>query len=485
MARGRGGTGMAIALVLFAMLFVLSTVVAIIFYTEKEDVMKKKAGAEADLLVYRTNQDHGQDDIKTLRDMVRQKDVPSVVSSLRGDREWLISQIDPKRKSKDGIESTINSLLESLDKDSNPGLVNLLTDYQNDVEQLRTRAAAAENTVTKQGDKFKDYEGQISALSQKYQGDVAALKAQLAAIESDNKTAQSNSKDQFVSVQQTTQESAEKAKSEIGKLETELIQKEAKIRDLGRALNELRSGLTNDTQGPDPSLQPDGQILSSIPESKIVTINLSSKDRLFLGLTFEVFDKKRGVAVRDQFGDIRGKATIEVANIKENTTECRVVRQDRNTSLFEGDIIANVVYDKYRTYKFFVFGDFDINNDQRTTASEQRRIKSMIEQWGGKVAKTMSYDVDFLVLGQRPIIPSKTDVTDPREIERIAAMERKQQQYLELEGEARTFRIPILNQNRFLTLVGYYNRNAMATPFKIPDSQNSAILRNAADGDAP
>ncbi len=482
MARGRSSTGLVVAVVLFAMLFVLTTVVAIIFYTEKEEIIVKQRSAEADLLVYRTGAEHANDEIKALRDQVSQKSADSVVTVLREDRKWLVDQIDPDRNTRAGVESSLKAALGKLGKDSNPGLLNLITDLVSDVDQFRNRAAAAETKVTQEAEKAKDYEAQINALSAKYQKDVSDLKAQLAAIESDNQAAQANSQQQFQAVEITTKESAAKAQAEIARLEKELIVKQARIGDLEIAIAKLQDSKIKRGDGPDPSLEPDGRILSSIPESEIVTINLAKNDKLYLGLTFEVFDKKQGIGSME-FGQLRGKATIEVAKVKENTTECRVVRKDRNATIFEGDIIANVVYDKHRTYTFHVFGDFDIDGDLRATASEQRRIKSMIEQWGGKVAKEMSYDVDFLVLGQLPVVPVKIDETDPRQIEAKAAAERKLTQYRQLEGEARTFRMPILNQNRFLMLVGYYDRNKQENPFKVPDSQNSALLREAASSD--
>ena len=42
------------------------------------------------------------------------------------------------------------------------------------------------------------------------------------------------------------------------------------------------------------------------------------------GLTFEVFDPATGV-VKDKSGDLRGKATIEVISILDNTSQCRIV----------------------------------------------------------------------------------------------------------------------------------------------------------------
>jgi hypothetical protein len=84
----------------------------------------------------------------------------------------------------------------------------------------------------------------------------------------------------------------------------------------------------------------------------------------------------------------------------------------------------------------------------------------MISRWGGELLEDLSYDTDFLVLGVEPVLPDPlpADVIDPVRIAQDAALRRQFSRYQELRARAAEMKVPILNQNRFLHLVGYYTR---------------------------
>src|SRR5690606_39257777 len=131
-----------------------------------------------------------------------------------------------------------------------------------------------------------------------------------------------------------------------------------------------------------------------------------------------------------------------------------------------GDVIANLVYDPKMKFTFFVFGDFDLDGSGQPTLTDRRRIDGMITAWGGQVVttnandpKALSAEVDFLVLGAEPVLPYEAlDKTDPVAIENYNRALAKFVTYQNLTAEAKRLSIPVLNQNRFLTMVGYYQR---------------------------
>ena len=163
-------------------------------------------------------------------------------------------------------------------------------------------------------------------------------------------------------------------------------------------------------------------------------------------MTFEVFDNDGGVIV-DETGNLRGKATIEVIRMSEQSSLARVVRLERRRSVDEGDLIANVIYDPNISYRFHVFGEFDIDNTGQVTTTDRRRVETMVTQWGGQLARTLGYNTDFLVLGQAPSAPRPLPehVIDPMVIERHEALKRKFETYQNL------FLKPRLCRFRFLT----------------------------------
>ena len=63
-----------------------------------------------------------------------------------------------------------------------------------------------------------------------------------------------------------------------------------------------------------------------------------------------------------------------------------------------------------------------------------------------------------LVLGVPPALPTGNPGDDPVQIEIQAELQERYNRYEQLMEQANELSIPILNQNRFLSLVGYYRR---------------------------
>jgi hypothetical protein len=196
----------------------------------------------------------------------------------------------------------------------------------------------------------------------------------------------------------------------------------------------------------------------------IVYIGLGAGDQISPGLTFEVYDRLDGIpasAANEDDTDLpEGKASIEVIRVGATSSECRVIHQQPNTTLAEGDPIANLVYDPNTKYNFVVYGKFDITHKGAATSQDADIIKRLITQWGGQVADHVNVNTDFVVLGEEPQVPQYTseELSDPINQQRRVAAERDQQEYQTIRNAAVELHIPILNQNRFLYLVGYYDQ---------------------------
>ena len=129
-------------------------------------------------------------------------------------------------------------------------------------------------------------------------------------------------------------------------------------------------------------------------------------------------------------------------------------------AMSEGDFIVNLVYDKNTKYKFLVFGNFDLAQTGKPVAADAEIIKRLITQWGGTVTKDVNVDTDFVILGAEPVVdtPSKEDQGDPIVKAKYDQQVADAAAYDEIKGKAKDLRIPILNQNRFLYFVGYYEQ---------------------------
>jgi hypothetical protein len=204
--------------------------------------------------------------------------------------------------------------------------------------------------------------------------------------------------------------------------------------------------------------QADGRILRA-PGAGIVVIDLGFGDQLSPGLTFEVYDRAQGVPPLGQEQDDlpQGKASIEVIRVGPASSEARIIQQRPGTTLMEGDLIVNLVYDRRTSYNFLVFGRFDITQTGRPTHQDAELVRRLIEQWGGRVVDEVNVQTDFLVIGAEPQLP-EIDPDDPIERQRYAEAQAELEQYYEVLSQARDLHIPVLNQNRFLYFTGYYSQ---------------------------
>jgi hypothetical protein len=463
--RSGGISGAIYALVIFVFLFVIATSLAILFYTQRTKAQDQAAQTDERIS-------------ELVRDAERSSDVYNeLMGAAEAQNRSLFAEMSQR----------IEGLARLLTGDGSMPLTQIeaqLTDDQNNVtyaipEMRRLEAAAREaqaqvRAIAAERDKV---EGQIAKLEadmareeQAHRKELAELSdvleqqkieydAALAAAKAERDELTKRYEDYKAKARAT-----ERAKdAQIAALNSELAQKEARIQALVNIVKENR--LT----APDMTLEYDGQIIDVEPAENIVHINLGRDDRLILGMTFEVFDKTGGVQTQvkrhGQLIHVGGKASIEVIRFSESgeTAACRVIRQSFGRPLVEGDIVSNIVFDRNREFRFFVYGDFDLNNDGKPTPTERQRVVQLIEEWGGVViqSQTMPVDTDFLILGQNIEYPQDLPDEPPPTLEDLARLQQKRDQwrtYEELSGLARELSIPVLTQNRFLTLIGYYER---------------------------
>jgi hypothetical protein len=153
---------------------------------------------------------------------------------------------------------------------------------------------------------------------------------------------------------------------------------------------------------------------------------------------------------------LRGKASLEVATLMEDTAECRVTRSTPNQPIVEGDIVVNIAYEQGRKPKFVVRGEFDLNYDGKVDAFGGRdEVESIIRQWGGQVVPDLDESVDFVVIGVPPregeVPAGASDIV--RDQEDRKRLERSE--FHKLIDDARSMYIPVITQNQFLFLTGY------------------------------
>ena len=201
---------------------------------------------------------------------------------------------------------------------------------------------------------------------------------------------------------------------------------------------------------PNVARKADGRVIKLVEEANLCYIDLGLKDRIVPGLTFSVYPKT-GIPQ-----DGVGKAKIVVTNISETVSECRVTYIDRKHPMLLGDLIANLVYDPVRKYRFVVEGEFDLHGKNNPTRDGTKEVRLLIHQFGGVLAKEVGVDSDFVIMGEPPKRPAKPDENAPPQVRAVYDdLMKIYDRYFAVQRLAQSLRIPLLNTNRFIAFMGY------------------------------
>lgn len=244
--------------------------------------------------------------------------------------------------------------------------------------------------------------------------------------------------------------------AKVSELQSEIAQKDERILILEGQVQGLRNEKRGELLAGKPEFAlVDGAVISVSGSQGTVTIDRGRNHKVVLGMTFSVYSD--GASIRpDALGNYpAGKALLEVINVQDSSSTCRILRETRGNPIVRADVIANPLYDPNKSYKMLVFGNFDTNGDGRPSDFERDGVVAEIEAWGGKVVDDLAGDLDFLVLGSRPILPPKPRSDAPVEIQlEWIRLSQVVDRYDELQRRAEATSIPVLNLNRLSTLIG-------------------------------
>lgn len=247
------------------------------------------------------------------------------------------------------------------------------------------------------------------------------------------------------------------------KLSTQFSDLQREQTRVNKAIDEARKKLGALTPNAQQSVirQADGTI-TKIGENKLVYISLGAGQQITPGMTFEVYGASTGVPpLKDDADSLPvGKASLEVTRVGANSSECRIIAQKMGQTVTEGDIIANLVYDRNTKYNFVVYGKFDLTKKGAPSSDDANTIKRLVTEFGGKVEDKIGTDTDFVVVGNEPQVPDFTEEQrrDPINAKILADAQAEVDAYNAIVAKAKELYIPVLNQNRFLYYTGYFDK---------------------------
>ena len=323
-------------------------------------------------------------------------------------------------------------------------------------ELFRSKAEAYAEAETGMASRTAELEALRAAqTSQKEEFDRQAegLKGQLAVIETERDQFLRDHEEQIASFADQIEQIQQQCSDDIQSQRGESARLRREYEELFARYQELKDKLGQSQVSPLPLATArggDGLIVTAKPGDDVVYINLGAEDHLTLGLEFAVYDSLTGIPE-----DGRAKARIAVVHINERSAECSIVETLSNEMVTAGDFIANPIYDRHRTLKFFVLGEFDLDGDGRGDRDGQQRIESIVKDWGGAVERELSAQVDFVVLGGPPRRPHRSSDLDLEEDRGYQAAKRAYDAYQAQLTNVEVLAIPTLTQSVLLNFLGY------------------------------
>lgn len=448
----RGGEGYLAALVVFVVLFVVALIAAVLFYTQINAARLEAQTMRKERERFLKRSEENQPEIRAYLDSAPPGE--SLFVRLFNENKQLKQLVS-------GNPTESLAVIEQQARALGQPLLGELRRLRTELEGLQKAKAKLEEQYAAAIGRLAQLEEEKKAHDQKLAEAESQLRGRLEQLSRDLKALEDTATGERKNLQDRLAQLQSRHRQEVSELQNRVDQLQAENSALRAKIDQLMPRGKGNLSGPDPATLPDGRVAGVTADGKTVYLDIGRKHHVTLGLSFVVFDRASRLVRDPETGELTGgKGIIEVVGVAETSSTARVVKLDRGATIVEGDLVANVVYDPNLTYKFVVFGDFDIDRTGRPSAEDRQRIENMIRQWGGRVVEQMNYDVDFLVIGAEPAMPQPLprDVRDPLLIEQHARQQRLWEQYQRLLAEAQRYQIPVLNQNRFLQLVGYFQR---------------------------
>jgi hypothetical protein len=434
MATRTAGTGVLITLVTFVIATVGLLVVCIVQFSGSE-----KARSEArDLRSKLAQQADAGQKLSVLHEAIASQLTGGSDAALDQDKfNSAMSELGvPAGGSVKAYIDSLKGKLASAEK-SAAGLQRQIDELK---AQLQPAAASGEGeTPTETAGQASTSIAQLNEAAEGYRRDLEEVKKSSDEV-------RTNFEQRFNAYKQERDAEAEQLKGSKATLETRLAEANRKLAQF-------------ETQPSDPSLLVDGNVISVGGGDGTVFIDLGRSHRVQPGMTFEVFATADQIRTSSEQG-LRGKATLQIMKVGDDTSTARVVRSSPGKPVVRGDVLANAVYSPSQRFRFLVHGKFDLDGDGRTSTDEANVIRNRIREWGGILAESdrVTGDLDFVVIGSRPKRPGKP-LPDADEAELNAFTEAQDacDLYEKIEREATEARIPVLNLNRFEALTGMTN----------------------------
>lgn len=451
-ARSSAGVGVGITITLLGVACLGLFISTIVFYSKFQRADRDLTTTRQDWDTWVRRDEQNGDTMGHMRELAR-KGNKSVLGYLNDAFRTTMQKatgnasdsLDQLATTVKGIQGAETGSLVGVIRDREASIADLTSKLAKADQERLNALANMEGEATRVKEKIASYDKTIATLS----GDIDRYKSEVEQYREAVNKAKLFMDEQIARTRDQASAKANTDGERIRTLESQNLQ-------LNERVSQLTQAKTKDILQPkrEESLV-DGAVIGAAAGSNEVTINLGRRQKVVLGMSFSVYSDATAIKAGPDNSYPMGKGSLEVTSVDETTSTCRIIRETRGNPIVRGDVIANPIYDPNKVYTMLVFGNFDTNGDGAATPLEAADIKAIIENWGGKVTDELSGSVDFLVLGQRPIVPpappSGALPAVQSEFFRLDALATR---YDELARQAVATSVPILNENRLYTLIG-------------------------------
>lgn len=452
-ARTGASVGVAVTITILGLVAVAMFVTTMVFYGQAQRSRTDLEQAKSDYAAFVSDAQREHASVRAVLDEARRNNQSVVEHLMLARAELLKSSAGDQAMSMDAFREQIAGI-EGADGLSLFALVNAKNEQ---INQLTTRLEVAESE-RRAAQADAEAEAQRVATIEAAFGD----RGQQLQVNVDDVFGQFDTADQrYRAIATKFAENLESAQSTFEGEKNRLVTANDRLQQDNIALRDqiarLRGEGGQDRIMPlDEAALVDGTIDRVDSAVNEVVLSIGRSQKAILGMTFAVYSSPTDIRENEETGEYpEGKAVIEIVRVEDGFSRARVVRSSAGNPIIRGDVIANAAYDPKKTYKFMVEGLFDTNGDGRESRYERDELAALIERWGGTVVNTIEGDLDFMVLGAKPVLPPAPAPGAPiAVINEYNRLGREIQRYEELQLAAEATSVPLLNANRLQTLIG-------------------------------
>ena len=452
-ARTGASVGVAVTITILGAMSLAFFVTTMIFYGNAQSARTEKQSMEEDVKVFVSPQEREHAAIRAIRDEAT-RERKTVVGFLASNQSELMKTVTGEASTS---MSELRSELGGIEGSEEGSLVSLIEKLQGEIASLQDQLATADEGRRLAQQASQEEAERVATIENEFTASASAMQSEVSDIISSNDQIRTgfndierrlNQRIEEISEQSSDRESA--LQDTVAELQQENFQLKEQVRRLqGEGRVSIFTGL------PEEALV-DAKVNQVNPLDNEVVISIGREKKAVLGMTFAVYDDATDIRADANTGDYPpGKAVIEIVKVEPTFSRARIISSSEGNPIVRGDVVANAVYDPSKTYKFVVDGLFDVDGDGVASRFERDTLEALIERWGGILVGDIEGDTDFVVLGEKPVLPPAPGRGAPVSvIQEYVRLQQEIQRYDDLLLKADATSMPVLNQNRLRTLIG-------------------------------